>query len=72
MTETNISEESQVAEPTADERADRVRPVTYTGTRPFVFRTGYPRIMPGDEIDEAHPYAKLKPALLERTDFEEQ
>lgn len=69
MTESNI-DKSQVFEPTADEQARRIH-LVYVGKRPFRMRPGDDPVMPGDELDDSHPYANRAATLLERADFEE-
>lgn len=55
---------------TVDEQAGRIR-LVYIGTRPFKLDAADKPLMPGDIVDENHPYATHTAQLALRADFTE-
>ena len=66
-TETNAN--SYPPQTTVDDQADRSTTIVYRGFRPFKIDSADQPVMPGDTIDEDHPYAQHAAALLDRVDF---
>lgn len=70
MTTEPNTEQLQVAEPTVEDQARRVR-LVFIGKKPFKVAPADDAVMPEDELDETHPYAPIFEQLLRRADFAE-